>query len=185
MSRIVLGIDPGSLKTGWGVVEVEGSQVRYLGAGILRLGTGSMAERLLCLHQGLSEVFMEFRPGVCAVEEVFLAKNFQSALKLGQARGVAVLAAGLHAVPVEEFAAKTVKQAVCGQGQATKAQMQSMVIRLLGLSENPGEDAADALGIAVCCAHTKTGAGAEARFRLSTRARGRSQRRWRLEEDSQ
>ena len=181
----MLGIDPGSLKTGWGVVEVQGSQVTYQDSGILKLGNGPMAERLMRLHQGLESVMARFSPTECAVEEVFLAKNFQSALKLGQARGVAILAAGMHQVPVQEFAAKTVKQSICGQGQATKAQMQAMVIRILGLSENPGEDAADALGIALCCAHAKTGAGADARFRLSTRARGRSQRRWRLEEGSE
>ena len=179
--RRILGIDPGSLKTGWGVIEVEGSHTRYLDSGILRLGQGLMAERLMLLHQGLARVFTEHQPTECAIEEVFLAKNFQSALKLGQARGVAMLAAGLASIPLKEYAAKTVKQAICGQGQASKTQMQNMVIRILGLSENPGEDAADALGIALCCAYVKEGAGADARFRMSSRARGG--RRWRLTED--
>lgn len=180
--RVILGIDPGSIKTGWGVIEVESGQVRYRDSGILRLGSGTMGERLLVLHDGLTEVVRACQPTECAIEEIFLAKNFQSALKLGQARGVALLATGLAGIPMKEFAAKTVKQAICGQGQASKGQMQSMVIRLLGLMENPGEDAADALGIALCCAYVRDGAAAEARFRQSTRARSRA--RWRLQDGS-
>ena len=122
----ILGIDPGSIKTGWGVIEIEGSRVTYLESGILRLGSGDMSERLLILHRGLSEVIERLKPTECAVEEVFLARNFQSALKLGQARGVALLSAGSASIPVKEFAAKTVKQAICGQGQATKTQIQNM-----------------------------------------------------------
>jgi crossover junction endodeoxyribonuclease RuvC len=178
--RRILGIDPGSIKTGWGVIEVEGSRVTYLESGILRLGSGDMSERLLILHQGLLEVIERLEPTECAVEEVFLAKNFQSALKLGQARGVALLSAGNAAIPIKEFAAKTVKQAICGQGQASKTQMQNMVIRILNLAENPGEDAADALGIALCAGYSKDGVGADARFRLSSRSRSGS--RWRLKE---
>lgn len=178
--RRILGIDPGSIKTGWGVIEVEGSRVNYLESGILRLGSGDMSERLLILHQGLSDAIGRLKPTECAVEEVFLAKNFQSALKLGQSRGVALLSAGSASIPVKEFAAKTVKQAICGQGQATKTQMQNMIIRILSLSDNPGEDAADALGIALCAAYSKDGVGADARFRLSSRSRSGS--RWRLKE---
>ena len=178
--RRILGIDPGSIKTGWGVIEVEGSRVTYLDSGILRLGTGEMADRLMILHRGLGDVIAELEPSECAVEEVFLAKNFQSALKLGQARGVALLSAGVAGIPVKEFAAKTVKQAICGQGQASKTQMQTMVIRILELTENPGEDAADALGIALCSGYSKDGVGADARFRMSSRSRSGS--RWRLKE---
>ena len=178
--RRILGIDPGSIKTGWGAIEVEGSRVNYLESGILRLGSGEMSERLLILHRGLSDVIGRLKPTECAVEEVFLAKNFQSALKLGQARGVALLSAGSASIPVKEFAAKTIKQAICGQGQATKTQMQNMIIRILSLSDNPGEDAADALGIALCAAYSKDGVGADARFRLSSRSRSGS--RWRLKE---
>jgi len=178
--RRILGIDPGSIKTGWGVIEVEGGTVTHLESGILRLGTGEMADRLLVLHRGLCDVIERLTPSECAVEEIFLAKNFQSVLKLGQARGVALLSAGAASIPVKEFAAKTVKQAICGQGQASKTQMQNMVTRILGLVENPGEDAADALGIALCAGYSKDGVGAEARFRLSTRSR--AGRRWRLKE---
>ena len=178
--RRILGIDPGSIKTGWGVIEVEGGSVTHLGSGILRLGTGEMADRLLILHRGLCDVIERLKPSECAVEEIFLAKNFQSVLKLGQARGVALLSAGAASIPVKEFAAKTVKQAICGQGQASKTQMQNMVIRILGLVENPGEDAADALGIALCAGYSKDGVGADARFRLSTRSRAGG--RWRLKE---
>ena len=178
--RRILGIDPGSIKTGWGVIEVERSQITYLGSGIIKLGTGAMPGRLLILHRGLLDVIERLQPTECGVEEVFLAKNFQSALKLGQARGVALLAAGAADIPVSEFAAKTVKQAICGQGQASKLQMQNMVIRILSLVENPGEDAADALGIALCAGYSKDGLIAEARFRSSTRSR--SSGRWRLKE---
>ena len=178
--RRILGIDPGSIKTGWGVIEVEGGSVSHLESGILRLGTGEMTDRLLTLHRGLCEVIERLKPSECAVEEIFLAKNFQSALKLGQARGVALLSAGAASIPIKEFAAKTVKQAVCGKGQASKTQMQNMVTRILELAENPGEDAADALGIALCAGYSKDGAGADARFRLSTRSR--AGRRWRLKE---
>ena len=115
--RRILGIDPGSIKTGWGVIEIEGSRVTYLESGILRLGSGDMSERLLILHRGLSDVIERLKPTECAVEEVFLAKNFQSALKLGQARGVALLSAGSASIPVKEFAAKTVKQKVDGQAK--------------------------------------------------------------------
>ena len=178
--RRILGIDPGSVKTGWGVIEVEGGSVIHLESGILQLGTGEMADRLLTLHRGLCEVIERLKPSECAVEEIFLAKNFQSALKLGQARGVALLSAGAASIPIKEFAAKTVKQAVCGKGQASKTQMQNMVTRILELAENPGEDAADALGIALCAGYSKEGVGADARFRLSTRSR--AGRRWRLRE---
>ena len=176
----ILGIDPGSIKTGWGVIEVEGGSVTHLESGILRLGTGEMADRLLTLHRGLRDVIERLEPSECAVEEIFLAKNFQSVLKLGQARGVALLSAGAASIPVKEFAAKTVKQAICGQGHASKAQMQNMVVRILGLTENPGEDAADALGIALCAGYSKDGIAADARFRLSSRSR--AGRRWRLKE---
>ena len=94
--RRILGIDPGSIKTGWGVIEVEGGSVTHLESGILRLGTGEMADRLLTLHRGLRDVIERLEPSECAVEEIFLAKNFQSVLKLGQARGVALLSAGRH-----------------------------------------------------------------------------------------
>ena len=139
------------------MIEIEGSRANYLESGILRLGSGDMAERLLILHRGLSDVIERLKPTECAVEEVFLARNFQSALKLGQARGVALLSAGSASIPVKEFAAKTVKQAICGQGQATKTQIQNMVIRILNLPDNPGEDAADALGIALCAGYSKDG----------------------------
>lgn len=178
MTRIILGIDPGSIKTGWGVVEFERGHIKFIESGIINLGSGEMCERLLTLHTELSKLTKRIRPTEVAIEEVFLAKNFKSALKLGQARGVAMLAAGIAGVSLREFAAKTVKQAICGQGQATKYQMQNMVMRLLELPENPGEDAADALGIALCAAYIREGVGADARFRLPSRCRAGS--RWRL-----
>ncbi len=178
--RRILGIDPGSIKTGWGVIEVEDSQVTHLESGIIKLGSGAMSDRLLILHGGLLDVIYRLQPTECCIEEVFLAKNFQSALKLGQARGVALLAAGSAHIPVSEYAAKTVKQAICGRGQASKLQMQNMVVRILSLVENPGEDAADALGVALCAGYSKDGLRAETRFRLSTRSRAGG--RWRLKE---
>ena len=179
-NRIIFGIDPGSVKTGWGAIKVAKSEVSIVDHGVIHLGSADLPSRLMNLHAQLSIITERIKPTEFAIEEVFLAKNFQSALKLGQARGVALLAAGKTGVSFREFAAKTVKKAICGRGQASKYQMQQMIMKILRLAENPGEDASDALGIALCAAYAKEGTHAEARFRLSTRSRSGS--RWRLKE---
>ncbi len=146
----ILGIDPGSRVTGFGVISVAGGRVSYVSSGVIRIPPTAFPERLGVISRGISEVIETYQPQVVAVEEVFLAKNPSSALKLGQARGAAITAAVLAELPVEEYATRLVKQAIAGTGAADKAQIQYMVSRLLKLTAEPSEDAADALAIAMC-----------------------------------
>ena len=154
MARI-LGIDPGSRATGFGVVDTDGQRSRAVHYGVIRVsGDLSLARRLELLHAGLMTVVEEYSPDEAAIEEVFMAKNVRSALVLGQARGVLMLAAG-RCGEVHEYAARAVKKAVAGYGQADKQQVGQMVKMLLGLNEVPPQDAADALAIALCHAHAR------------------------------
>ncbi|MDM3870078.1 crossover junction endodeoxyribonuclease RuvC [Porticoccus sp. W117] len=154
MTRI-LGIDPGSQRTGFGVIDVAGSRESYVTSGIIKLPPqASLPEKLKIIYAGVSEIIAETSPDLMAVEEVFFAKDPRAALKLGQARGSAIVA-GMNAdIPVGEYSARTVKQAVVGNGAATKEQVQEMVVRLLKLSATPKEDAADALAVALCHAQS-------------------------------
>jgi len=152
---IILGIDPGSRKTGWGVIEANGDKLRFVDCGVIRLPEGALPERLKLIAEGLDQVIRCHSPQVASVEEVFMASNPGSALKLGQARGAAVVAAMLHNVTVSEYTARQIKQAVVGSGAADKDQVQYMVRLLLKLQFNPKEDAADALAAAVCHAHSQ------------------------------
>ena len=150
----ILGLDPGLRHTGWGVVEAEGSRLRYIACGAVNPRTdGAMAERLKDLHDALTEVLNEFRPEEAAVEETFLNKNPGSTLKLGHARGVVLLAPALFGLSVAEYSAKSVKQAVVGTGNATKDQIGMMVRTLLPGCNPPSDDAADALAVAICHGH--------------------------------
>jgi crossover junction endodeoxyribonuclease RuvC len=147
----VLGIDPGGRATGWGLVERRGAELIFVACGALR-PQGALPARLFAIYRGLLELTERHRPAEVAVEEVFLARNFQSALTLGEARGAALVAAAASGLPVFEYSAAEVKKAVAGYGRADKAQVQAMVRRLLTL---PGEmklaaDAADALAVALC-----------------------------------
>ena len=146
----ILGIDPGSLRTGFGVIEIDSGRARYVACGIIKIASKPFPERLGIIYRGISEVIAEHQPNAVAIEEVFFATNPRSALKLGQARGAAVTAAVMAELPVFEYAPRLVKQAVVGTGAADKAQVQFMISRLLRLSAAPGEDAADALAIALC-----------------------------------
>ena len=128
--------------------------MRYLASGCIRTRAAAQAARLAEIFAGVSAVLAEYRPDLMAIERVFLARNPDSALKLGQARGVALAAAFQHGVGVEEYAARQVKQAVVGTGRASKAQVQMMVTSLLALSAAPAADAADALAIAICHVNT-------------------------------
>ena len=151
----ILGVDPGSNATGWGLVEREGRRVRHLAHGVLRPPSGrDLALRLDALQSGLVEVLGEATPEVAVVERVFLAANPNSALVLGQARGALLAALGGAGVPVVEIAARQAKKAITGFGGADKAQMQTMVTRLLSLDQVPATDAADALALALSFAHT-------------------------------
>ncbi len=154
MARI-LGIDPGSRATGYGVVDTDGQRSRVVHFGVIRVsGDLSLAARLDLLFAGISEVIRDYDPDEAAIEQVFTAKNARSALVLGQARGVLLLAAGQHC-EVHEYAARAVKKAVAGYGQADKDQVGHMVKMLLGLEKVPPQDAADALAIALCHAHSR------------------------------
>jgi crossover junction endodeoxyribonuclease RuvC len=149
----ILGIDPGLQVTGFGVIDKQGQQLRYVTSGCVRSGRGELADRLRVLLQGLNEVIAAHRPAEAAIEKVFVNVNPQSTLALGQARGTAICAAVLAGLPVAEYTALQVKQSVVGKGHAKKEQVQQMVMRLLALPGAPGPDAADALACAICHAH--------------------------------
>lgn len=151
----VLGIDPGSRATGYGIVELTASGTVYLASGSIRPETGgAFVDRLGEIYQGVALLIRQHRPDQVAVEDVFVARNPAAALKLGQARGAAIAAAVAAGLPVTEYAARTVKRAVVGTGRAAKPQVQHMVRVLLALSGEPSADAADALAIAICHVNT-------------------------------
>ncbi len=152
---ILLGIDPGSRHTGYGVIEQVGNRSRALAFGTISTRGAEMAPRLGTIFAGLCEVMSAHRPEEVSIEKVFMARNPDSALKLGQARGAALTAVVQSGVPVFEYSARQVKQAVVGRGGAEKGQVAEMVKHLLGLEKRPQEDAADALAIALCHAHTR------------------------------
>lgn len=154
---LVLGIDPGSRITGYGLINSIGHQIEYVDSGCIRAEQGELADRLHAIYLGVSQLIEQYSPQEMGIEQVFMARNPDSALKLGQARGVAIVAAKCHDLPVHEYSARQVKQAVVGRGAADKTQVQAMVCHLLNLSKKPQSDAADALGIALCHAHTQQG----------------------------
>ena len=149
----ILGIDPGLRVTGFGVIEQDGGKLRYITSGCVRSGEGELAARLKVLLDGLAEVIAAHRPEQVVIEKVFVNVNPQSTLLLGQARGSAICAAVIAGLPVAEYTALQVKQAVVGKGHAKKEQVQHMVKRLLALPGDPSPDAADALACAICHAH--------------------------------
>ena len=153
----ILGIDPGSRITGYGVIETQGNRLLHIDNGIIATqATAALADRLKTIYDGVTRVIATLTPEVVAVEQVFLAKNPHAALVLGHARGAAVLAAVNAGLPVHEYSALQVKSAVVGYGRAGKPQVQQMVKALLNLPEIAQEDAADALGVAICHAHSRT-----------------------------
>ena len=154
---MILGIDPGSRVTGYGVIGSVGNKLEFVGCGCIRTESDSHAERLGMIFTRLCEVIEQYAPQQAAVEEVFVGRNASSALKLGQARGSAFVACLHHGLPVEEYSPRKVKKAVVGSGSADKAQVQHMVKNLLGVSDTMAEDAADALAVAICHANTQAG----------------------------
>ncbi|KPK31882.1 MAG: crossover junction endodeoxyribonuclease RuvC [Nitrospira bacterium SG8_35_1] len=153
-SQRILGIDPGSRATGYGVIEKKGNRLYYVTCGVIRLSDkNSFSGRLKIIFDGLCEVIDSHKPAVAAVEDVFVAANPRTALKLGHARGVAVLAALHNGLRVHDYTPRMVKQAVVGYGNADKNQVQQMVRVLLQLSASPSADAADALAVAMCHAN--------------------------------
>ena len=150
----LLGLDPGLKTTGWGIIVVEGNRIRHVANGSVSTRPNRpLAERLVALYDGLIEVIDRHGPEAAAVEETFLNKNPASTLRLGQARGVVLLAPAQRGLAVSEYAARYVKKAVVGAGNAEKSQVHSMVARLLPGAEIAGSDAADALAIAICHGH--------------------------------
>ena len=153
----ILGIDPGSRATGFGFIDCDGPRLTAHRWGRLTSKpTLPLAERLLIFFEGLEALVADERPEVAAIESVFYARNARSALILGHARGVAVLAAARAGIPVVEYSPLEIKQAVVGYGRGEKAQVQAMVTMLLRLDKKPPHDAADALAVAICHAHSST-----------------------------
>ena len=158
--RRILGLDPGLRVTGYGVIDCSGNRLTYVGSGCIRAGTGTLPTRLGVIARDLNHLIAEIVPTEVAVERVFVNVNPNSTLLLGQARGAAIAAAVLAGLPVTEYTAGQVKQAVVGGGRAAKTQVQAMVVRLLLLPGVPQADAADALATAICHAHASVGIGA-------------------------
>jgi crossover junction endodeoxyribonuclease RuvC len=152
MTRI-LGIDPGSRITGFGVIDVEGGRVSYVTSGCVRMSDVSLPARLKTIFEGISEIVTTYNPHVMAIEQVFMRHNVDSALKLGQARGAAICAGVVQSLLVYEYTPAQIKQAIAGKGNAAKAQVQHMVKALLKLHGSPQADAADALACALCHSH--------------------------------
>lgn len=153
---LILGIDPGSRVTGYGIIKAERNRQEYITSGCIRTtDKATLPERLDVIFQGVTQIIDEFNPSELAIERIFMARSAESALKLGHARGVAMVAAVNQGLPVYEYEAKKVKQAVVGSGAASKSQVQHMVTTLLKLNRKPQSDAADALAIAICHINTQ------------------------------
>ncbi len=168
----ILGIDPGLRTTGFGVIEAEGAKLHYVASGTIKTGAaelGDLPGRLKIIFEGVCEVASRYQPDCASVEIVFVNVNPQSTLLLGQARGAALAGLVSRGLAVSEYTALQMKKAVVGHGQARKEQVQAMVARLLALPGEPGKDAADALGLAICHAHA--GASFAAISRTTTLSR--------------
>ena len=169
----VMGIDPGSVVTGYGVIESDGVRSFHLAHGHIRVRGASFSERLGHIHAAIGEVVAEWHPAEVAIEQVFLGSNVMSALKLGQARGAAITAVVSRSIPVAEYAPRSIKQVVTGAGGAGKGQVQTMVRALLRIEDALQADAADGLAVAVCHAHSRVGRGEGAMPALPARRRSR------------
>ena len=170
----ILGIDPGSRTTGYGVIEVMGNDFRYIESGALRIRGESLPERLHAIFDSVSDVLDRCQPTAFAIENVFMHRNADSALKLGQARGAAICSVASRDIEVFEYTPAEIKQSVVGKGNAAKPQVQMMVRALLNLKTNPQADEADALACAICHANRAGGLA-----RLGSLVNGRSGGRWR------
>ncbi len=153
---LILGIDPGSRVTGYGIIKAVGTRQEYVTSGCIKTtDKATLPERLDVIFDGVSQIINEYVPDELAIERIFMARSADSALKLGHARGVAIVAGVQQGLPVHEYEARKIKQAVVGTGAATKSQVQHMVMTLLKLNEKPQSDAADALAIAICHVNTQ------------------------------
>jgi crossover junction endodeoxyribonuclease RuvC len=151
----ILGIDPGSRITGYGIISVERGKAQHIANGCIRTPHGDLAERLRVIFEGVAAIIDEYRPGEMAIEKVFVNRNIDSALKLGQARGAAIVAGAHHGLKVFEFTPAEVKKAIVGGGRAEKTQIQHMIKVLLNMEERAQADAADALALALCHGHSR------------------------------
>ncbi len=160
----IIGFDPGLRRTGWGIIEAEDNRLRHIANGVVTSDSSlSMAQRLVQLHQGMNSIIEKYRPLEAAVEEVFVNKNPASTLKLGQARGIALLVSSMAGLTVGEYSPNLIKKTVVGSGHAAKQQVQMMVKTLLPGCDVSGPDAADALAVAICHAqHRMTAVRIEA-----------------------
>lgn len=149
----VLGIDPGSRVTGYGIVDAEAGRYAYVDSGVIRTGACAFPERLRVIFTDLVALIEQYQPALMAVEQVFVQKNVSAALKLGQARGAAFCAGTTRDLEVAEYTPRAIKQALVGTGSAEKAQVAHMVGQLLGIERRLAEDAADALAVALCHVH--------------------------------
>ena len=170
----ILGIDPGSRMTGYGVIEVQGGRTLYIASGCVRMADEDFPQRLRTIFEGLGEVVDRYRPTATAIEKVFVQRNVDSALKLGQARGAAICAVVSRSLPIAEYSPTQIKQALVGRGAAAKEQVKHMVKILLQIDESPQEDAADALACALCHSHTQQTMG-----RMPAAVQGMRGGRWR------
>ncbi|KTD24449.1 crossover junction endodeoxyribonuclease RuvC [Legionella maceachernii] len=157
---IILGIDPGSRITGYGIIKEENRKLHYIDSGCIRTSEGLLSQRLLEIFDGICQLMDHYSPDEVAIEQVFMHQNPNSALKLGHARGVAMVAAASHRVKVSEYSAREIKQSVVGYGAAQKTQVKHMVVNILMLNRAPQNDAADALAIAICHSHMRHGLAA-------------------------
>jgi len=154
---IIIGIDPGSRKTGFGIINSVNGRHSYIDSGVIRLPPGALPERLKIIAESVATLVEQYGPTELSVEQVFLAKSADAAIKLGQARGAAIVPCVTRGLDVAEYSARQIKQSVVGTGAADKSQVQHMVRVLLNLPGEPQEDAADALAAALCHAHTRQG----------------------------
>lgn len=152
----IMGVDPGSVITGYGIIETDGIRSIHIAHGHLKIKGDSLPEKLGIIFTGISDVIKEWNPQEFAIEDVFFSKNAQSALKLGQARGAAICAAVTHDLSVSEYSPRSVKQAISGTGSADKNQVQHMVGIILNLTQKLQADAADGLAISICHGHSRT-----------------------------
>ncbi len=172
---IILGIDPGSRITGYGLIKETNRKIEYIDSGCIRTSVdGELSQKLLQIYDGICQLMDHYSPAEVAIEQVFMHQNPSSALKLGHARGVAMVAAASHRVRVSEYSARAIKQTVVGYGAADKDQVGHMVVHLLTLNSSPQKDAADALAIAICHSHMRHGLSAGlGKQRLTRRRRTR------------
>ena len=151
----ILGIDPGSINTGYGIIESKGNHNKHIKNGIIKVKGNTLGEKLKIINTNVIKIIEEFQPDEIAIEKVFMYRNADSALKLGQARGAAITACAMNDLPLFEYSANQVKQACVGKGHASKEQVQHMIKILLCLEKKPLTDAADALAIALCHANSR------------------------------